>query len=240
MSTEHPESFSISDNLGKALLLYADNFRSFLNFSMAVTVPTILQELLRHSPDESVRFLGDILRVLFLLPGMFFSMAMVFFISSKARGESLLLAQVCAHVWQRFWRATGANFIFMLAVLGGTLLLILPGIYCVTVLFFFLFIILFEDKGVWDAFKRSDELVKGRFWEVLTANMSTFALLLGICLALNFGMEMMGASPRAAMVVVGVVMAVVMPLFIGFYYYLYGALKAEKDKGLRFTVKGAA
>ena len=70
-------NLSVSENIGKAVTLYAENFRVFLNFSLAVTAPTILQELLRQAPEGTTRFVGEVLRLLFLLPGMFFSIALV-------------------------------------------------------------------------------------------------------------------------------------------------------------------
>jgi hypothetical protein len=240
MTQPSTEKLSISENFGKAVTLYADNFLPFLGVSCLATFPTILQNFLKASPDQGLAAIGDLFQIAFILPSVFLSMYLTFTVASVAKGEVLPVRDRLAYIMARLWRGFAANLVFVLVVAGGLLLLIVPGIYCATVLCFFLFIILFENKGFWETFKRSDALVKGHFWEIFWANTMILGAALGVYLALFLGMKMLNAQADIIILLMGIVMAVMVPAFILFYYYLYDALRSQKDKALHFTAQQGA
>lgn len=60
--------------------------------------------------------------------------------------------------------AIAGGFLVVLFVVGGTCLLIIPGIYVMFKLFLFQFAIFADEKGPWTAIQTSWELTRGRWW----------------------------------------------------------------------------
>ncbi len=233
------KAFSTSEYMGRAITVYKENFLSLLNFSCAASFPLIFRMLLQASSDPDIVTLGMLVGPLVFCGYVFFFLCLVFAAASFVQGQLLGAKEVMAYVWSRFWRGVGAYLIFGVAVLGGVFLLVIPGVYCYTVLSFFSLAILLEDKGLWAAFKRSDDLVKGFFWPVLGANGIVVLATLVLFVPLILGMKMMGATDSVLFVLLGVVGAVIAPIFVIFYYFIYDFLKDEKDGRLNISVQGS-
>jgi hypothetical protein len=84
---------------------------------------------------------------------------------SKPPGEQRSLRRVAREL--RYGRLIAADILVALAVALGLLLLIVPGIVFFALFAFVAPVIEIEGRTVREAFRRSRELVRGRFWLVL-------------------------------------------------------------------------
>lgn len=75
-----------------------------------------------------------------------------------------------------FWPLLGASFLTALGIGGGLLLLVVPGIYLLTVWAVVAPAIVVERRGVTEALGRSRHLVRGNGWPVLGAVMVGFLI----------------------------------------------------------------
>ena len=223
------DTSSFVEYFSRAVTLYAENFTVLVNFSFACVTPTVLKTILDGADETGVSLLGLILTPFIFLVYTFFLMCLTHMTASLGMGQGISAKDVMAHVAARFLRGVGAYFLLSFAVLAGLFLLIVPGIYCFTVFYFFIFALLLEDKGLLDSFKRSDELVRPHFWKVLAAHGLVFCLMALLFVPLVVGASMMGLGSGVSMVLTGVAAAVVMPVFIAFYYFIYADLKAGHD-----------
>ncbi len=84
----------------------------------------------------------------------------------SVRGVKLSFGQALSAGKPYGWKLIGFFILYALAVSIGYVLLIIPGIIFMVWFSLGAFVIVDEKKGIIDAFKRSKELVKGRFWEI--------------------------------------------------------------------------
>ncbi|HEU4738228.1 MAG TPA: hypothetical protein VFS54_03995 [Solirubrobacterales bacterium] len=82
-----------------------------------------------------------------------------------------------------FWRLLGAGLLAGIGVAGGFFLLVVPGLYLLTVWAVAAPVIVVERRRVTDAFGRSRQLVRGSGWPVLGAVLTGF--LIGIAAVLG-------------------------------------------------------
>lgn len=83
-----------------------------------------------------------------------------------------------------FWPLLGASFLTALGVGGGFLLLVVPGLYLMTIWAVVAPVVVIERRKVTDALGRSRQLVQGSGWAVFGAVLTGF--LIGIAAALGF------------------------------------------------------
>jgi hypothetical protein len=89
-----------------------------------------------------------------------------------------------------FWPLLGASFLTALGIGGGLFLLVVPGIYLLTVWAVVAPAIVIERRRVTDALGRSRQLVRGNGWPVLGA----VAVGSGIALVATLGLNALGAA----------------------------------------------
>jgi hypothetical protein len=236
MTEPSKSSISFSEFFGKAVTLYTENFMPLVNFSFACTAVMVLKSLLDTTTETGTSLLAVILSPIFFAVNTFFLMCLTYMVSSLAVGKSLTPGDVMQYVWEKFLRGMGGYLLISLLALAGLLLLIVPGIYVITVFNFFIFAILIDDKGVLDSFKYSRELVHSRFWKVLAANALVFAVAFLFMVPIALGGRMMGLANGVLVVIIGVVGALAMPVFVGFYYFIYEALKVEREGVVNISV----
>jgi hypothetical protein len=81
------------------------------------------------------------------------------------------------------WPLIGAGILSALGVTGGFVLLVIPGLYLLTVWAVIAPVIVIERRRVFDAFGRSRQLVRGNGWPVLWTVLLAFAITLVVGLA---------------------------------------------------------
>lgn len=88
---------------------------------------------------------------------------------------------------QPFWRYLGAYILLILIVLGGFILLIVPGIIWAIMFGFAMYVVIDRGKGPMEALRESARITKGHRWMLLRLGvLSALVALLGIiCLAVG-------------------------------------------------------
>ncbi|MBI5467135.1 MAG: hypothetical protein HY975_02890 [Candidatus Kerfeldbacteria bacterium] len=156
---------------------YNDHLRMLLTLSLIAAVPTIVLQLtlvLTHAPlsitNESLGFvisygvgyaLWSIFNYFWVVLG---TIAMYQFIREPAGTIT---------AWARFLAARGqlVNYfgtmiVYGLIIMGGTLLLIIPGIIWAVMFSLAPLVAIFENTSISDALKRSRELTRGHWFDV--------------------------------------------------------------------------
>jgi hypothetical protein len=98
----------------------------------------------------------------------------------------LSIRETFKRVWPRVWPLLGAGILAGLGIAIGLVLLIVPGLLLLTWWAVIAPAIVLEGKGVFEAFGRSRELIRGYGWPVLGAVLLTIlaAILISIAVSL--------------------------------------------------------
>jgi hypothetical protein len=152
---------------------------------------------------------------------------------------------------------TGATILFILALMVGFVLLIIPGLILMLSLLFFWFLIVLEDKGAVESLKTSHRLVWGNWWRTATiltvggvVYMVAVLLVLGVTGVIlgvsAFGgptPEQAAAGPTTAVLIVVamqvVVNAVLLPMMNSLLLVLFRDLQLRKS-GADLAARAAA
>ncbi|MCA9391073.1 MAG: hypothetical protein KC582_02360 [Candidatus Magasanikbacteria bacterium] len=140
--------------------------------------------------------------------------------------------------WKYFWPAIWVGIIQGFAILGATILLIIPGIWLAGRLAFANVVLLDEDKRGVEALKRSSELVKGRWWAAFWRSLASglvfgilmvlVTLILGAFIGLlvgGLGQASEASTSSFGQMLSAVVQSFFIPLFLIFTVRLYKNLK---------------
>jgi hypothetical protein len=166
----------------------------------------------------------------------------------EAGKKPLEQADESKKAWSLFTSAIWVGFLTMLAVLGSTLLFVIPGIYFMIALYFSTIILV--DQGIKgsQALNASRALVKGRWWGTfgrILAGGIVFGALVGIIAFILTTIAEAIAGPELFVVTKGFVqdplavgiqqflqmaiMAAFMPLLSGFQVKIYRALQKTRS-----------
>lgn len=88
-----------------------------------------------------------------------------------------------SHAWKLFLPMVVVGLLQGLAIFGGFLILIIPGIYLAVVLGYAQIAFLDQNVRSWNALAASRELVRGRWWQVFWRNLFA-SLVMGVALFL--------------------------------------------------------
>jgi hypothetical protein len=90
--------------------------------------------------------------------------------------EDFSIGETFSKVWPRVWPLLGASILAGLGIAFGLILLIVPGLILLTWWALIPPAIVLENKGVFDSFGRSRELVRGNGWSVFGVLIITYLL----------------------------------------------------------------
>lgn len=85
---------------------------------------------------------------------------------ASARGEKVGLRSVLSQGRKFILRLIGLSILTILAVIGGIILFVIPGLIFMAWFSLASYVLVAEDLGVVASMKRSRELVRGRVWEM--------------------------------------------------------------------------
>lgn len=137
----------------------------------------------------------------------------------------------------------GASILFVLAVVAGLLLLLVPGLILAVSLMMYMALLLFEDKGAVDSLTASHRLVWGNWWR--SSAILTVALILVVVIFVALGVVAVIVAPFAGLAMADIVMVgliselifnaafnlFLMPFFTAVMIALYWDLKLRKEGG---------
>ncbi|MGR8935591.1 MAG: YciC family protein [Gammaproteobacteria bacterium] len=175
--------------------------------------------------------------VLISLLTFIFYAAILYRIDNVAQQRSDGFGEAVTVGLKKFPGMLWAAILYGLAVAGGSLLFLVPGIALMLSLSFYPVFIVVEDLSGYAALKASHRLVWGHWWRTLTIYMAPGVLMLIVYIALGLISYPLGgdnASPGAVSVgdiFSNLLSAFVMPYFYTLAYVVYHDLKLRKSGG---------
>jgi hypothetical protein len=192
--------------------------------------------LFRHPAFWVIGFVGGLLSVALYT-------AVMHRILDVATDRSGSLADALGAGFRNLPRVFAASILFVIAMVIGFVLLVVPGLYLSVALILFMPAIVVDGNGITQSLQTSRQLVKGSYWRT-SAVVSVVALVLvvatlvvGILVGIVVGpaATMLFGDPRAALLAVEVVSVVVnvfaSPLMAAVTLELYFDLKLRKEGG---------
>ncbi|HEY0940215.1 MAG TPA: hypothetical protein VGE08_08975 [Steroidobacter sp.] len=154
--------------------------------------------------------------------------------------ESLSIGDALKRALQRLPALVGASILFVLAVVIGLVLLLLPGLILMVSLMMYMALLLFENKGAVESLTGSHKLVWGNWWR--STAILTVALILVIVIFIALGVVAAIVAPFAGLIMEDIVMVgelvfnavfnvLLMPFFTAVMIALYWDLKLRKEGG---------
>jgi len=154
--------------------LYRENSQLFIRYMILLFIPTAiitilggLLEILVDAPSGLFTILYGIVGIASTLVAFWITLAFIRVVANAyAKKEGTPLRDQLNGATHLIWPAIWVSIISALAIIGGALLFIIPGIiFSIWFSFALYSVILDEQKGI-EALKHSKSLVKGRWWQV--------------------------------------------------------------------------
>lgn len=98
--------------------------------------------------------------------GLLTAPAYTLIILAAVDGNKLGVRESLKNATPYIWRMLGLAILLILAVVGGLILFIIPGLIFMAWFSLASYILVSENLGIIDSMKRSKELVRGRVWEM--------------------------------------------------------------------------
>src|SRR5262249_55324919 len=104
----------------------------------------------------------------------------------------LSLVETLNRAWDRVGPAVLAGVLAAIAIVVGLILIIIPGLYLLTIWSLIIPVIVLEKRSALESFGRSRELVRGHGWTVFGVIVVTFAI--NVAAAIVLGIAFSGLS----------------------------------------------
>lgn len=175
----------VGDPIGEGWAIYKRYWRHLLPIALVTyLVISLIALLLAYVAG----ILGSLAGVVVSVAGVFLlQSALVEAVADVRDGKvDLTLSETISRVWPRLGPVIGAGLLAGLGIAVGFVLLIIPGLYLLTIWSVIIPSVVLERRGVTESFGRSRELVKGYGWTVFGVIVVTFVIefIAGIVLGL--------------------------------------------------------
>ena len=151
--------------------------------------------------------------------------------------ESFTLGQAIGLGVRRLPRMLGASILFMLAVAGGFILLVIPGIYLMGKLQLWMPAMFLDDAGALESLRISSQLTRNRWWRATTILAVGFIIIYVFSLAFGIAGGVIAgvshSSPMTRIVINQLFSAaanvVTLPLFLAIILTMYNDFKLRSE-----------
>ncbi len=218
----------LSGVFGEAWELYKAHWRHF--FSIALLVFVVLAAL-----GVLLTFLlgwfGVIISVLITIAGTFWLQgALIQAVSDVRDGRAdLSVSQTFDAVSPKLGTIIVTGLLLGIAIAIGFLLLIVPGLFLITIWIAVIPAIVLENRGIGESFGRSRELVRGNGWNVFGVIVLTFLILIGVGIVVGLVLSPI-EQWLASLIQQFVSTTIVTPFIATIWTLVYYRLKAREDK----------
>lgn len=234
---------SIGGTLDDGFRLFKASFMQvfILAFIAAVvsSIPSVMLNSGANPADPFAQFTVGVgvAFVLAMLVSAVIYGAIIAMIDAVANNQPLSMSQAFAVGLQHFFPLAVCGLLYMIAVVLGSIALIIPGIILSLTLLFGVYAVVTDNLGPVAALKHSHNLVWGNWWRTAAVvGVGTFILIVGMILvgALGgFAVAMGGTvdpeniqtNPILNFVVMPLISALLSPLFYAFIMAAYNDLK---------------
>lgn len=174
------KKLSVGDTLSRTFSIYRDQAGVLLPVAFWLFLLVAVAELLAGDNELSLFLVSFVLglTITFLYQGMV--VALVKDVQDGRRDHSI--GELMRLVLPVLGPLIGAGLLVGISVGVGILLLVAPGLFLLTIWAVTAPVIMIERRGVFDALRRSRQLVRGNGWPVL--GVILVALLIGLAVAL--------------------------------------------------------
>jgi hypothetical protein len=217
----------LSGVFGEAWELYKAHWRHFFSiafivFAVLAAVGIVLTALLG--------WLGLLVSALISLAGTFWLQgALIQAVSDVRDGRAdLSVSETFSQVYPRLGTIIVAGLLLGLAIAVGLLLLIVPGLYLMTIWIAVIPAIVLENRGIGESFGRSRELVRGYGWNVFGIIVLTILILLGVGIAIGLILSPL-AEWLASLIQQIVANTIVTPFVVAVWTLVYYRLKGREE-----------
>jgi hypothetical protein len=232
---------SIGEILTKGWDLFSKNYQQFITPVLIMIAPSILYSLAMFYTGPGYVLLYIVLFVLMILVSIWISIVLVLMIDKLSKGESVEINKLYETSFAKIPSYLLVAILTALAIFGGFILLIIPGIIFSIWFEFSAYINLLENKnnkGI-AALKSSKELVSGRWWGVLirliVPALAVYLIIIVVMVVLAIIVPILAGSLNeyAQMMITNIISSIISlaitPLMLIFGIILYNSLKATKQ-----------
>jgi hypothetical protein len=170
----------LSGVFGEAWELYRGHWRHFFSIAFVVFAILVAAAILL---DAVLGWFGYTLATLISLAGTFWLQGTLIEAVRDVRDgrADLSVAETFSRVYPKLGTIIVTGILLGLAIAIG-FILIIPGLYLLTIWIAVIPAIVLEDRGIGESFGRSRELVRGNGWNVFGVIVLTFLILLAVWL----------------------------------------------------------
>ena len=170
-------------SIGDAVSFGWDTMKNNLSFFIlavlimwgAEIIPSALESFSYRMSLGVAAGYGFFFGIISFVIGMFVNMATIKIGLRFSKGETADFPDLI-NEYPRFWDFLLGSILYALIVIGGLILLIIPGIYWAIKYHFYGYLIIDQGMGPMDAIKKSGELTDGVKWNLLVFWLATFGI----------------------------------------------------------------
>ena len=217
----------LSGVFGEAWALYKAHWQHFFTIAFVVFVIVAAAAILLSALLGAI---GALISVLIGLAGTFWLQgALIKAVSDVRDGRAdLSVSDTFNLVYPKLGAIVVAGLLLGFAIAIGLLLLIIPGLYLMTIWIAVIPAIVLEDRAIGESFSRSRELVRGYGWNVFGTIVVTILILIGVAIA--FGLILYPLADWLASLIQQLVAnTVVTPFVVAVWTLVYYRLKDREE-----------
>ncbi|MBN1240511.1 MAG: hypothetical protein JXB36_18555 [Gammaproteobacteria bacterium] len=239
---------SIGGVLDAGFALFRESFKSVFFLAVAgglVSAPAnrILQAVVADGPGFTTYVNALLITAVMVVVTTLFMAVIVWLIDRIGGGERPAISQAFAAALRRVPALIGAGILYFLAVMVGTLLLLVPGIWVGVALLFFYMAIIVDGRGPIEGLGYSWQLVRGNWWRtaalvtIISIVLMILYLLLGIvvgvvvALGTDVSIETGELPWYIDFIATPLITGVVGPLGYALFMSVYRDLKLRREGG---------
>jgi hypothetical protein len=179
-----PRRIEVGRVINESFTLYGENAAALMGSAFVVfSIVGIAQALL----DEAGGWVLSLVASIIVIAGQALFTGFVVRLVADARGTGahrMTIGELFSVGGETVWRLIANGILKGIAIAIGFVLLIVPGLILLTIWSVTSPSIVVERRGIFEAFGRSSELVRGNGWQVFGAILVAFLIAFGITAAL--------------------------------------------------------
>ncbi|MFW6129836.1 MAG: hypothetical protein ACOC56_01555 [Atribacterota bacterium] len=230
-SEETKKTIEIGSILKGSFLLYKNNFLLFISIAFIGYIVSIVKAFIFFD----FLFLFTVLGII-----LFFwsNLALITALSFRYNKEKINFKDCFLKRREYFWRFIKTYILYGISVIGGLILLIIPGLYMGAVFFVSPAASVLEDRKNVSPFRFSKKVVKGNFWTVLALLLIIAVVPMAIMYLffLLFPSAHLNVEPvynrRIYVIALNILNIIYMPFASGIGVMVYHKLKERKKQEL--------